>query len=240
MVCAMADEPRVLRVGSAFPDPPFNGVAESPAGLDVDLMHAIASDIGREAVFVPFQGDDFNEIFGRLGADFDCVASGTTITPARERVASFGPPYLVSGQALAVDVARHPRVRGVDDLAGMVIGVQAGNTSEPIARRLVAEGKAASVRVYPYDRIHDALDDVSTGRCDAVMKLSPVLGVLVEKIEGVQVVARGLSVERIALATRPGDPLGAALAGAQERRERDGTLSAMRRRWLGNPELEQP
>ena len=68
--------------------------------------------------------------------------SGTTVTPERRRKAAFAPPYLVSGQSLAVDAARLPRVRSVDDLAGLTIGVQHGNTSQPIAERLVAEGKA--------------------------------------------------------------------------------------------------
>jgi ABC-type amino acid transport substrate-binding protein len=238
MVGAMT-QGRSLRVGSAFPDPPFNGTAASPAGLDIDLLRTLATDIGREAVFVPYEGDDFDGIFERLGYDVDCVASGTTVTPARERVAAFCPPYLVSGQSLAVDVARHPDVHGVDDLVGLVIGVQAGNTSEPIARRLVSEGKAAGVKVYAYDRIQEALADVASGRCDAVMKLAPVLTELVKPFDGIEVVARGLSVERIAIATRPGDPLGAELAAAQERREQDGTLARLRRAWLGADARDQ-
>jgi ABC-type amino acid transport substrate-binding protein len=38
-------------------------------------------------------------------------------------------------------------VKSIDDLTGLTIGVQQGNTSQPIADRLVAEGKAANVRV---------------------------------------------------------------------------------------------
>jgi hypothetical protein len=38
-----------LRVGAAFPDPPFNGMPGDgvhPAGLDIDLMTAIAESVG--------------------------------------------------------------------------------------------------------------------------------------------------------------------------------------------------
>lgn len=236
---ASATPTAVLRVGSAFPDPPFNGDASAPAGLDVDLMRALAAELSLDARFVPFRGGDFDDIFAGLGRSYDCVASGTTVTPAREKLAAFGPAYLVSGQALAVDVVRHPGVRGVDDLAGMVIGVQHGNTSEPIAQRLVAEGRAAAVKVYAYDRIRDAIADLSTGGCDAVMKLAPVLNELVRGNPHARIVARGLSVEPIAIATALGDPIGERVARAQEALERTGTLARLRQKWLGAPGQEQ-
>ena len=53
------------------------------------------------------------------------------------------PPYLISGQSLAVDTRRLPNVGSVDDLEGLTIGVQQGNTSGPIAEKLVADGRAA-------------------------------------------------------------------------------------------------
>ncbi len=132
------------------------------------------------------------------------------MTPARERQATFLPPYLISGQALAVDTGRLPHVHSVDDLDGLTIGVQRGNTSERIAERLVADGKAARVRVYDYGDIGTALTDLTTGGCDAVLKLAPVLSELVKPLPGVEVVQRGLSVENIAIAVAAADQ---ALAG---------------------------
>ena len=78
--------------------------------------------------------------------------------------------------------------------------MQQGNTSQPIADRLVAQGKAAAVRVYDYGAIRTALTDLTTGACDAFMKLAPVLTELVKPIPGVEVVQRGISVENIAIA----------------------------------------
>ncbi|WP_374977183.1 ABC transporter substrate-binding protein [Microbacterium trichothecenolyticum] len=236
----MTAEPGFLRVGSAFPDPPFNGSAARPEGLDVALLTALAEDLGRRAAFVPFEGDDFDDIFSGLGREYDCIASGTTITAARQKLGDFGPPYLVSGQALAVNTTRHPDIHDPGDLTGMTIGVQAGNTSEPIARAWAASGLIAGVKVYPYHRIHDALHDVSAGSCDAVMKLHPVLRNLVADIDDVEVVMHGLSVEQIAIATAVGDPLGATLAQAQAARESEGSLPMMRRTWLGAGDRNQP
>jgi len=101
------------------------------AGLDIDLMTEIAKTLGATVEFIAYEGRDFNGIFEALNdGDYDCVAAGTTVTPEREKKAAFVPPYLISGQSLAVDTSRLPHVRSVDDLEGLTIGVQQGNTSQ--------------------------------------------------------------------------------------------------------------
>ena len=231
---------KTLRVGAAFPDPPFNGMPGN-TGLDIDLMTEIAKSLGATVEFVPYEGTDFNGIFDDLNSGaYDCVAAGTTVTPERETKALFVPPYLVSGQSLAVDTTRLPHVRSIDDLAGLTIGVQQGNTSQPIADRLVAQGKAKAVRVYDYGSIRTALTDLTTGSCDAFMKLAPVLTELVKPIPGVEVVQRGISIENIAIAVGLEDQaLMARVTVAQEELEQDGTLQLLRRKWLDNPYTDQ-
>lgn len=230
-----------LRVGVAYPDPPFNGMGEDRGGLDIDLISAIGDRLGATVRLVPYEGADFNGIFDGLTAGiYDCVIAGTTVTPERQRRADFAPPYLISGQSLAVDTARLPRVHSIDDLAGLTIGVQRGNTSQPIAQRLVAEGRAAGVRVYDYGGIRGALDDLATGGCDAFMKLAPVLTELVKPIADVEVVQRGISREEIAIAVPLGDDAALRrITDAQAELETDGTLQTLRRRWLGNPYRDQ-
>jgi polar amino acid transport system substrate-binding protein len=231
-----------LRVGAAFPDPPFNGMSDG--GLDIDLMTEIGKALGATVEFIPYEGapcPDFEGIFDALNAGaYDCVASGTAVTPERERTAAFVPPYLISGQSLAVDTTRLPHVRSIDDLAGLTIGVQRGDTSQPIAERLVAEGKAARVRVYDHGAIRSGLTDLTTGSCDCFMKLSPVLSELVKPMPDVEVVQRGITVENIAIAVRLSDQaLLSRIAVAQAELEDDGTLQRIRRKWLGNPYADQ-
>ena len=229
-----------LRVGTAFPDPPFNGMPDG-GGLDIDLMTEIAKALGLAVEFIAYDGADFTGIFDALDAGaYDCVTSGTTVTPDREKKVSFCPPYLISGQSLAVDTTRLPQVRSIDDLDGLTIGVQQGNTSRPIADELVAQGKAAGVRVYDYGSIRSALTDLTTGGCDVVMKLAPVLAELVKPVDGVEVVQRGLSVENIAIAVPLADQkLLSRISVAQAGLEEDGTLHRIRRKWLGNPYTDQ-
>lgn len=229
----------ILRVGVAYPDPPFNGMPNG-SGLDVDLMTAIGEHLGATVEFVAYEGADFEAVFDALGRDYDCVAAGTTVTPEREQRAAFAPPYLITGQALAVDTARLPHVSSIDDLTGLTIGVQLGNTSEPIAARLVEDGRAAAVKRYDYADIRTALADLSTGGCDAVMKLGPVLTELVKAMPTVDVVAKGLSTEHIAVAVGTHDTaLLSRITVAQAELEDAGTLQQIRRRWLGNPYADQ-
>ena len=73
-----------LRVGVAYPDPPFNGMPNN-SGLDIDLMTGIAKVLGATIEFIASTGADFNAIFDALAAGaYDCVAAGTTVTPERQ------------------------------------------------------------------------------------------------------------------------------------------------------------
>ena len=239
----MADEAPPLRVGAALPDPPFEFMTDAgPTGFDVALMQRIAAQLGRTWQLVRYTGADFNGIFAGLDeGSYDCVASGTTITPDRERIADFCPPYVVSGQSLVVDPNRHPHVHGIADLKGLVIGVQQGNTSQPVADRLVAEHRAARVRVYAYDEIETALDDLSTGGCDAFMKLAPVAEWFVRDRHRLKVVETGITRERLGVCVRKGDTvLREAIGNAQAVLIQDGTLPALIGQWLGTGATAAP
>lgn len=225
-----------LKVGAALPDPPFEFIGDAgPAGFDIALTQRIARLLGREWQLIRYTGADFNGIFAGLDdGTYDCVASGTTITPGRERVADFCAPYVASGQSLVVDPARHPTVHGIGDLRGLVIGVQQGNTSQPVADRLVAERRAARVRVYAYDEIGRALDDLSTGGCDVFMKLAPVAGWLVRDRPALKVVQTGITREHLGICVRKGSAaLRQAIDEAQAALVKDDTLPALVDKWLG-------
>jgi polar amino acid transport system substrate-binding protein len=225
-----------LRVGAALPDPPFEFMRDDgPAGFDVALMQRIAEKLGREWQLVRYTGANFNGIFAGLNNNtYDCIASGTTITSDREQVVDFCAPYAISGQSLVVDPSRHPNVRGIADLKGLIIGVQQGNTSQPVADKLVAQHSAARVRVYAYDEIEKALDDLSTGGCDVFMKLAPVTEWYVRDWPKLKVVQTGITRERLGICVRKGNTaLKNALGKAQAVLTKDGTVSRLIEHWLG-------
>jgi polar amino acid transport system substrate-binding protein len=228
--------PPALTVGAALPDPPFELMQDGkPAGFDIELTQLIAARLGRTWRLMRYEGSDFNGIFAGLKSGaYDCVASGATITPERRRLADFCDPYIVSGQSLVVDAERHPDVRSTADLGGLTIGVQQGNTSQPVADRLVAEGKAARVKVYAYGEIEQALADLTTGGCDALMKLAPVTAWLVRDRPRLKVVETGITSEVLGICVRCGDDaLRGAINEAQRALLEDGTLPRLVTEWLG-------
>ena len=149
--------PSVLRVGSALPDPPFELPATgagSPGvtGFDPEVMAAVAKALGRELHVVHFTGADFDGIFDDLErGEYDVVASGATITEHRRQLARWCRPYVTSGQSLVVRV--DAAITSTADFVGRTLGVQRGNTSEPVADSLHAAGQLGAVKRYPYEGI---------------------------------------------------------------------------------------
>jgi len=113
-------------------------------------MRQICDDLGLSWHPVRYTGDDFNGIFdGLADGSYDAVISGTTITPQRGQVALFSAPYLEFNQGLVVNVTRNPRIKSVADLHSQVVGIQVGNTSDLVARKLMSEGAIRDIRYYP-------------------------------------------------------------------------------------------
>jgi polar amino acid transport system substrate-binding protein len=71
-------------------------------------------------------------------------------------------------------------VTSVADLRSLTAGIQSGNTSDFVAKRLVAHGTIAGIKYYPYHGIATALDDLEAGRIGLVIKLHPVISWLVK------------------------------------------------------------
>jgi polar amino acid transport system substrate-binding protein len=230
----MAPDPRPLRVASAFPDPPFEVPGHPASGLDIALMQAIATRLGRPCESHHYEGRDFEGIYAGLAARrVDVVASGATVTDHRKTLARFCSPYLRSGQSLVVDAGREPGIRSTADLRGKVVGVQDGNTSQPVAERLHAEGAVADVKLYSYDEILKALDDLGTGAIAGFMKLEPVMRWLTHDRPALRVVQTGITKEFIALAVRSDDTaLADEIENAQRALAADGTLDNLGERWL--------
>jgi polar amino acid transport system substrate-binding protein len=174
--------PGTLIVASAYPDPPFDLMENgSASGFDIELMRAVCAPLGLVLRPVPYAGDDFNGIFeGLAQRSCDAVISGTTITPERAARVLFSQPYLEFNQGIAVNRRLTPNVSTTADLRGLTAGIQSGNTSDVVARRLLAEGAIAGIKYYPYHGIATALDDLEAGRIGLVIKLFPVISWLVK------------------------------------------------------------
>jgi polar amino acid transport system substrate-binding protein len=197
--------PGSLTILSAYPDPPFEIMKDGVAtGFDIELMRAVCGRLSLELRPLAFTGEDFNDIFAGLAqGTCDVVISGTTITPERAAIVRFSRPYLEFNQGIAVNRRLTARVRSIADLRGLTAGIQKGNTSDIVARHLLAQGDIAAIQYYPYHGIGTALDDLEAGRIGLVIKLFPVISWLIRERPGLAIAMQIPTHERLGIAYAP-------------------------------------
>jgi len=194
--------PGTLTVLSAYPAPPFDIMKDGVAtGFDIELMRVVCGRLSLELRPLAYTGKDFNGIFAELAqGTCDVVISGTTITPERCALARFSRRYLEFNQGIAVNRRLTPNVGSTAGLRGLTAGIQKGNTSDIVARHLVAQGAIAAIRYYPYHGIETALDDLEAGKIGLVIKLFPVISWLTRERPDLAVVMQMPTRERLGVA----------------------------------------
>jgi polar amino acid transport system substrate-binding protein len=228
--------PGTLTILSAYPDPPFDVMKDGVAtGFDVELIRAVCGRLSLELRPLAYSGEDFNRIFaGLANGTCDAVISGTTITPERAAVARFSKPYVEFNQGVAVNRRLTPAVSTTSDLRGLTAGIQKGNTSGIVARRLLAQGEIAGIRYYPYHGIDAALDDLEAGRIGLVIKLFPVISWLTRERADLAVAMQVPTRERLGIAYQlERADLCEAVDVAIEALRQDGTFAKLQAAWPG-------
>ena len=227
-----------LIVASAYPDPPFDLLQNGSAtGFDIELMRGICAQLGLSLQPVPYSGDDFNGIFELLAKrTCDAVISGTTITPERAANVRFSEPYLEFNQGIAVNRHATPNVSSTSDLHGLTAGIQSGNTSDFVARRLLAEGAIADIKYYPYHGIASALDDLEAGKIGLIIKLYPVISWLVKDRPKLHVSMQVPTHEKLGIAfAKHNDALCAAINEALKTLRANGEFARLQAHWFPPP-----
>jgi polar amino acid transport system substrate-binding protein len=156
-----------LLAGIDTPFPPFEkGHPPNVTGYDIDMINAVADEIGLEVVQ---EETSFDTIFRDVAqGKFDVAVAASTITPERERTVDFSDPYYLADQSLLVR-DDETDISSQDDLGGKIVGAQDGTTGETYAND---ETDASEVRGYPGGT--DAINALRAGQIDAVIVDSPV------------------------------------------------------------------
>lgn len=122
-----------LTVCSEIPYEPFeyeaNGVY---TGFDIDLMQAIADELGLELEVVSTGFDAITSGTAMAGGQCDVAASAITITPEREKNIDFSDPYYNAAQSLLVK--KDSGIKTLSEFSGKRLGVQTGTTGEAYAQ----------------------------------------------------------------------------------------------------------
>jgi polar amino acid transport system substrate-binding protein len=162
-----ADQPPLRWAAATDSNAPyaFYGPGNKLTGFELEIIQAIAREMGREPVFVPNDWDGL--IPGLSRGLYDCVICGIEITPEKSQEVRFTNPYYVTYEQFVVKRGT-PRVASLDQLAGKQVGTLSQTAS------FVMLSKIPGVVVKTYDEEVNAYADVVNGRLFGVLLDYPI------------------------------------------------------------------
>ncbi len=169
-VAAQTSSQKFLRWGAdseggapfIFPDP------QGPTrmlGFEVDLVAALAAELGRKPVFVQNQWDGL--VPGLRIDNYDIVVNGLEITPDREQEINFSIPYYVTFEQLTVRKDTYD-INSLKNCDGKVVGTLKASLAERILQT------QPNIEIRPYDGQITAYEDLALERLDAVLMDHPI------------------------------------------------------------------
>ena len=195
----------VLVVGTSASYRPFEYFDDSfqYAGFDMALLRAVAEQLGVEVVFrdVAFEG-----IFDALKlGQIDAAVSAISATPDRAQLVDFTDPYFVSSEGLlAASGSTLGPIDGVEQLAGLRIGVESGSIYAAwLDAGPVAEGAIDSQNVIRYNSIDAAVASLADDRVDLIITDLPTAQVYVDS-GAAALVGEGNFLQHYVIAVRQG------------------------------------
>lgn len=163
----------VLTVGSNIAYAPFESYesGDKAVGFDIELVTAIAENLGLEVRFV--NNPSFDALIPSLeDGQYDAVVSAMTINDERKEKINFSDPYFEADQSLAVNVEETPDLDSADKLTTeMVVGVEKGTTGADYAEENFKD-KVKEIRTF--EDTQGSLGDLAAGRIQAVVNDFPV------------------------------------------------------------------
>ena len=219
----------MLISGSDTAYPPFEFIEDGEVkGFDVDLVAAIAEELGLESEFKSYNFDAL--IVGlQGGTEFDMIASAMTITEERAEQVDFSDPYIDSNQSLTV--REDQDVETLADLEGQKIGVQSGTTGEEYTRNNLPEGAT----VVPFENILQAMQALQADEVQGVVNDLPISAdIVLDETRELKIVEELITNEQYGFAFNKDNPgLRDAVNDALATLKEDGTYDDIYRKWFG-------
>ncbi len=220
----------VLGLDDAFPPMGFRDENNEIVGYDVDLAKEVTARMGVALVLQPI---DWNAKEQELNTGkIDCIWNGFTITEERSKAMAFTKPYLKNAQVLVVK-ADSP-VKGLADLKGKTVGLQAGSSAAD-ALESATDFKASLKGSVEFKDNLTALMDLEAKGVDAVvMDLMVANDNINRSGKAYRILSESLSPEDYGVGFRKND---LALMGEVQRQleamAADGTLAKITVKWFG-------
>lgn len=187
--------------------PPYEMVADGEGvyggfeGIDVEIAVELANRLGLELVIDDMDFD--SSLVAVQQGKSDMVLAGLTYREDRDEVMDFSTSYATGVQV--VIVAEDSDIESLDDLEGKMIGTQRGTTGYIFASDTPENGGYGEDHVLAYDNGALAVQDILSGRIDAVIIDNGPAQAYVEANEGLRILPAEWVVEDYCLAVNEGN-----------------------------------
>lgn len=172
-------------------------------GIDIEISQKIADELGVE---LEIHDVKFESVIAEITtgkANF--AAAGLSITPDRLENVDFSNEYFSATQSIVV-MKEGSSVAKPEDLKDKVVGVQTGTTADTYVTDKDGENNVGVKEVKRYNSFVDAVNDLMTGRLDAVVMDDFPATKLVEKnADKIMKLDDELTGEKYAIAVPKGD-----------------------------------
>lgn len=220
-------------VASDLANAPLDFVDENtgePQGFEIDLINAIADELGLECEVLPAMKFDTIVPLIEQGGRADVGVSNITITDERMEQVDFTDSYMDSNQGLVTLASAGEVSEEALDVEGTRIAVQAGTTGAAWV-----EENLPNAEVVALDDPVVAITGVQTGLYSAAVADLPVMTYLCSSsFTDCKVAIEIPTGEQYGIAVNKDNPgLTEAINGALAKLEEDGTISELEVKWLG-------
>ena len=153
-----------LTVCTDSPYPPMEYEEDGEfTGFDIELMRAIADDMGLETSVVNIGFDPITSGLAMDSGECDIAAASITITEEREANIDFSEGYFSGDQSLLT--TEGSGIASIADLSGKNLGVQTGTTGEQYAAE-----NATGANPVSFENPGDLITALNAGELDAVLQ----------------------------------------------------------------------
>ncbi|MGH3329327.1 MAG: ABC transporter substrate-binding protein [Streptomycetales bacterium] len=224
-----------IKIGTDLSYPPNEFVGEdgtTPVGWDIELGKAIAAKLGLDAEFTNAKFDAI--IPGLESGKYEEGLSSFTINPERMKVVDFV-SYYTAGTAWAVPEGNPDKV-SIDAPCGLKIGVQQGTVQQtddlPVRQQQCKKQGKKPIEVVPRGQQTEVTADLVSGKVDAMLADSPIVGYAVEQTEGqIEKLGEVYDTAPYGIAFQKDSALAPVVRDALEQLIADGTYQKILRTW---------
>lgn len=162
-VLSSIEKEKVLKVGTDATFKPFEYKSGGEfQGYDVDLINAIAKELGAEKV--EFIDTEFKGLIpGLQSKKFDIIVSAMYITDERKETIDFSDSYFPGGLSIMVQEDNN-EITSLEDLSGKAVAVQIGTKSVEFLETNVPDAELVKV-----EKNTEMFLELESGKVDAVV-----------------------------------------------------------------------